>query len=533
MGGIVILTAVGIALYTLWIFSKIYTSQIDLFISTLLLILLNLMLFTFGLYLIFIRGFNLALRLAWFFFSLSALSKLLAHAFWFYNQVMFSLSSFPSLADIFHMLFYPLFLLGLVFYVFVFIPRKERSLLWLDTLVLFTFLGTMVWYYILASPQFSFGGNQPGDIQWLIYPVGDFLILASIITLIQRDLTRTTRWVLSYLALAMFFLVIGDLFLAYSALNQLPYKLAFLNVFWMCAVQVEILAAARQITCGAGVMSESPARFSPFRQILRLALPYLAVTFGLALLAIIIYVNNARDSRLMGVLYGVCALVGFVLLRQYVVLRENVRLYQRMRRVAWTDSLTGLYNRHFFNEILPREMERARRYEKQLSIMLLDIDGFKQYNDTYGHLKGDIVLRNIAQLCLRQLRSTDTIARFGGDEFVVILPETNQRMAWVIAQRIKNAVKEQFKGRVRLSISVGIALFEAELTPEQFLDRADKDLYDQKSHKLKDSTGEGVKDITNEEPELKPNPDLAPQPEVNLEAEILTTAVEEAASRKI
>ena len=128
-----------------------------------------------------------------------------------------------------------------------------------------------------------------------------------------------------------------------------------------------------------------------------------------------------------------------MLWRQYIVSKENVRLYQKMQRIAWTDSLTSVYNRHFFNEILPREMERASRYDNHLSVLLLDIDGFKNYNDTFGHLKGDVVLKTIARIFFLQLRKSDTIARFGGDEFVVILPETNRHRAIAIADRIRDA----------------------------------------------------------------------------------------------
>jgi diguanylate cyclase (GGDEF)-like protein len=169
------------------------------------------------------------------------------------------------------------------------------------------------------------------------------------------------------------------------------------------------------------------------------------------------------------------------MLRQFLILKDNVRMAQSMRRIAWTDSLTGVYNRHFFNEMLPREMERAARYNHQLSLLLLDIDGFKRYNDTYGHLKGDAALRVLARVFTSQLRSSDIIARFGGDEFVVILPETSRRKALNIAERIRSAVAAQPFDDTNLSVSIGVTAFHAGLTPEQIVDEADKDMYRRKN----------------------------------------------------
>lgn len=359
-------------------------------------------------------------------------------------------------------------------------PRQERGLLWLDLAVLATFFGMAVWYYFLASPQFSFA-DDPGKAWARAYPVGDFLLLAGLAALIQRDLSRAARQIVALLALGAVFMAAGDLFFAYHELNEIPYSPAYPTLFRLVAVQMQLFAAARQIACGPGILSDPPARFSPLRHLLRLALPYLAVIVGLALLTVVIHTGLSPEPRLLGVLYGSYGLVGFVLLRQYVVLRENVRLYQKMRRVAWTDSLTGVYNRHFFNEMLPREMERAGRYNKQLSILLLDMDGFKKFNDTYGHLKGDAALQAIARIFAAQLRSSDTIARFGGDEFIVILPETNRRMAKTTAERIMSAVKSQAQFETPMSVSAGIAVYRPEQSPEELLEEADQDLYRQKN----------------------------------------------------
>jgi diguanylate cyclase (GGDEF)-like protein len=279
----------------------------------------------------------------------------------------------------------------------------------------------------------------------------------------------------------MIFSAIADISFALFESQGAPYVLAYMNVPWMCAIVAQMLATVRIIASGPEMLNDPPSRFGPAAQLFRLALPYLAIAVGLILLAILINSTLRPDVRLILVLYGAFGLVALVLWRQYIVSKENVRLYQKMQRIAWTDSLTSVYNRHFFNEMLPREMERASRYGNQLSVLLLDIDGFKKYNDTFGHLKGDIVLKTIARIFSLQLRKSDTIARFGGDEFVVILPETNRHRAIAIANRIQSAVAAQSFNNVALSVSIGVASFRPGLTPEQLLDEADQDMYRRKN----------------------------------------------------
>ena len=479
-GVVTSITALGVAAYIVWVFSGAYRIRADVYVSNLGLITLYACLCAFGMYLARQREYAPALRRAWLMFALGGLSSLAAQGLRFSNQLALLHADFTSPTYLASALAYPLLLAGLLFLPLAFVPQQERGLLWLDLAVLATFFGMAVWYYFLASPQFSFAAH-PGKAWARAYPVCDFLLLAGLAALVQRDLSQAARQIVGLLAIGTLLMAAGDLFFAYHELNEIAYSPAYPTLFRLGAVQMQLFAAARQIACGPGILSDPPARFSPVRHLLRLALPYLAVIVGLALLTVVIHTSLSPEPRLLGVLYGSYVLVGFVLLRQYVVLRENVRLYQKMRRVAWTDSLTGVYNRHFFNEMLPREMERAGRYDKQLSILLLDMDGFKKFNDTHGHLQGDIALKAIARIFAAQLRSSDTIARFGGDEFVVILPETNRRMAKATAERIASAVKSQAQFDTPLSVSAGVAVYRPELSPEELLEEADQDLYRQKN----------------------------------------------------
>lgn len=148
-----------------------------------------------------------------------------------------------------------------------------------------------------------------------------------------------------------------------------------------------------------------------------------------------------------------------------------------MEEHAATDELTGLYNRRSFERVLTREVERSRRYGSTASLALLDLDGFKRLNDTFGHAAGDRVLRYAAAMMCRHLRATDVPCRLGGDEFAIILSNTSLTDALAVAERIRADVEQAF-ARASITVSAGIASVPAHAaTAEQLLASADRALY--------------------------------------------------------
>jgi diguanylate cyclase (GGDEF)-like protein len=160
---------------------------------------------------------------------------------------------------------------------------------------------------------------------------------------------------------------------------------------------------------------------------------------------------------------------------------ENARLYKR----AVKDGLTGLYNRIFFENYLLKSEEGARRYNKKLSLMIIDIDNFKQINDSYGHRAGDTVLCSVSKLIMNRLRKSDLAARYGGDEFVVLLSETGKEVAGCVGEDINKMLGEQEVSyessegikKVKITVSIGIAEVEKEDDRLILLEKADKALY--------------------------------------------------------
>jgi diguanylate cyclase (GGDEF)-like protein len=160
----------------------------------------------------------------------------------------------------------------------------------------------------------------------------------------------------------------------------------------------------------------------------------------------------------------------------------RTRLYEQAERLATIDGLTGLLNRRTFNAQIQGRLREAQRYSRPLSLLLLDIDHFKKVNDTHGHPAGDAVLRGVATVAQAQARETDIVARYGGEEMALILPETDARGAHAIAERIRKAVEVTMhpteQGSLHVSVSVGVATWPGSgEAPEALLEAADKALY--------------------------------------------------------
>jgi diguanylate cyclase (GGDEF)-like protein len=166
---------------------------------------------------------------------------------------------------------------------------------------------------------------------------------------------------------------------------------------------------------------------------------------------------------------------------QAAIAIENARLFAETTRLANTDPLTGLYNHRYFYHLLETELKRARRYGRSLSLIMLDIDHFKQFNDRFGHLSGDEALRCLAQILRKNSRGVDMVARYGGEEFAIILPETDLPQGSIQAERLRAAAAEQEWPESQLTISLGVAPLTAEMARAEDLVRdADRALYEAK-----------------------------------------------------
>ncbi len=164
------------------------------------------------------------------------------------------------------------------------------------------------------------------------------------------------------------------------------------------------------------------------------------------------------------------------------LLKEKERLQKELAHMAMYDALTDILSRRALLEQVEVERQRTKRYKRDLSLLMIDIDHFKKVNDTYGHLVGDVVLREVAQTLKKQTRRSDYVGRYGGEEFLIILPETSLDKALVLAEKLRKGVAELtitandhiLKG---ITVSIGTAAYEDDPSVDEFISRSDKWLY--------------------------------------------------------
>ncbi len=215
---------------------------------------------------------------------------------------------------------------------------------------------------------------------------------------------------------------------------------------------------------------------------LKLSLAVYLSAFGVWIAAVLSGVNNSGEQSLLSHLFVANGLSLLLLYAFGVLVQEQTRQAAAHKQEANTDLLTGLPNRRFLQAELEREFERAVRYQQTFSVVMLDIDGFKGVNDTFGHPVGDRILQEVAELLRTQARTLDSVGRWGGEEFLLLLPELPLTRACKVAERFRLLISEHdFAHGGPVTASLGVAELSAQETLDALLARVDRTLYDAKT----------------------------------------------------
>jgi diguanylate cyclase len=418
------------------------------------------------------------LRSAWRLLALAFGSYLVGDVVWTVYELAGS-KPYPSVADAFYLLFYPLMLWGLLRF-----PAGRRSLserlrLGLDLAVVAIGGSAVVIYVVLGPTVVQSGPDALQTAFSIAYPVGDMVLLVGLGSVLLRGTAGSSAQALQFLAAGLLFFVAADLVYGYITLHSTYHGGDPVDSLYM--VSIALFAVA-----GAAQTSPKPATdlIADHERHRASWAPFVAVAVGFGLLII-----DQRHAPLLpdaSLVIAAVLLAMLVSVRQFLAQRDLLHTQGRLSYQSLHDALTGLPNRALVIDRAEQMLARARRSDTPVAALYVDIDGFKHVNDAFGHAAGDELLRVVAARLSGIVREADTVGRLGGDEFVVMLEDFTldagpelvaERMCQVLGQPIDLRGTE---GRtLSVTTSIGIAFGQRDSADDLFRD-ADFALYEAK-----------------------------------------------------
>jgi diguanylate cyclase (GGDEF)-like protein len=419
-----------------------------------------------------------ATRRAWLWLGAALASYLLGDVVQMYYELgLHQDLPFPSGADLGYLAFYPMAFLGLLSLPTPGRSREQRFTVAFDvgTVVLG---GSAVIWIIDLGPTVAAGGQDTlALLTSLAYPVGDLVLLFGTVSLLLR--VPAAGGPVRLLLLGFGIYLVTDMAYSHIQLTSAYQGGDLVDTGWVLAhvaLGLAAVAYARRPTLASHDtrLARTDRRHT--------SLPYLAIAVGY--LTLIVASRQASWNPLGGLVLVTAALTAVVTVRQWASLQEHSRLLQKYHTLAATDALTGLSSRRRLLELAESEFDHAKHSGQPLSVLMIDVDHFKQINDRFGHQVGDQVLCILAEICRSQMRPQDLIGRYGGDELVVVLPDTDACGASAVANRLQERLRELFEhdqiGPAVITLSIGVAELADTRSLDALLARADTALYNAK-----------------------------------------------------
>jgi len=406
-------------------------------------------------------------RMGWLLVSASCASWAIGQLTWtWFETIQGEITPFPSLADAFFLLAVPLAVAGLLYFPSSPGTQTGRARALLDGLIVATSVLWISWVTVLGPTLHDGGGTRFERAIGLAYPVGDAVLLTIVIIAFVRC-DPVGRVATGFAALGFASFAVADSLFVYTTLHNNTVS-EVSNTAWVAGyllIALGALHATRHPPVRVGELSPEGDRSR-----LALLMPYGPVAIVLAMSA---FGALLQDPIIVGdvVFWLGAAIITLLLIRQGVVILENLRLArslettnERLQYQVLHDVLTGVANRPLFIDRLRVVLARMQRVDENVAVMFLDLDRFKPVNDTFGHEAGDVVLTETARRLTEVVRSGDTVARFGGDEFLVLCEDVGDLASVIdLSNRIRQSVSERIplpdpSADVSVSVSVGLSI---------------------------------------------------------------------------
>ncbi len=405
-----------------------------------------------------------------------------------YYDLVLHKQPFPSWADAGYLLNNVAVLAAIVLLPHRPVPGILRIRVLLDSLMVLAALVTFSWFFALGPTVLAGDQTLVGKVLGASYPIMDLAMMFCMAVLAGISQEPGLRRARNLICVSVLAYVVADSAYLYLSLKGTYETGQPLDAGWFVANLLFAQAAITLRGLKPGVVStpsvklrglDAGARSPSFW---RMLLPYSLVP-AVAALDLYIWHEKVSGGLAAGVYIGSGILLSLILARQIFAIAENTRLnrflqdaYRELEALATTDGMTGLWNHRTFHEQFLEELAASKEAGTPLALLLMDVDRFKSYNDSFGHPAGDEALRMVGRILKAGMRQEDLPARYGGEEFAAILPATNAAQAMEIAERIRKACEaEDFPCRP-VTLSIGVVVSDGR-DADALIERADQALY--------------------------------------------------------
>ena len=402
------------------------------------------------------------LRWGWWWLSAAWASYLLGDLIQMWYEIgLHRTMPFPSWSDAAYISFYPMALIGLLSFPGPRRSKDERFTLALDIGVVAIGAASLVWTVYLSPRAATGTGLSLTAATSVAYPVGDMVLLFGVISLLMRGAAPEHAVPMRMLAGGLGLLLITDLIYGQLQLHGNYTGGDPVDTGWIAAMTLFSLGAVACRRDGRRTQRRLAGlpRAAGVERPRVTRLPYLAVLVAFGLL--VVTTPDLRHFPAAGLLCALGIQTVLVITRQATAVRDVTRLVGRNRELASTDSLTGLFTRRHCLELAEDRFAEAHHLDRCLTVLMIDIDRFRQINDRFGHQTGDQVLRAVADVARTQLRAMDLVGRYGGDQFVAVLPDTSADEGQAIAERLQERLRDLLVrsgiGAEPATVSIGVA----------------------------------------------------------------------------